>query len=188
MSAIAVIEAAPIVAPDGFQEWLLRLRDLFDQRRDVHWAISDCLVEGKKAKYLTQIGLDLLSEELGVAPRTLKDCLKAGESFPPAIRNVALSVEHHATLSNIPKDQALPLLQKADTDHLSVNDLREAVTLYRYSTGELFADDDVDTSLATLITRAWNRATPQARECFLARAVLANFGIIDEDEAIHDAE
>lgn len=179
MNAVAIIEAAPPAAQD---QWLDKGRDLFTQRRDVDWQIAGWMVEGKQAGHLCQAKFDFLSEQLGVAPKRLKDALKAAEAFPPALRDINLSVEHHAAIASLPREEALPLLRRASADHLPVNALREFVTQRRYETGQNYHDEDTDSTLATLIVRAWNRATPAARESFMELAEGARLGVIDEDE------
>lgn len=179
MNAVTIIEAAPIATQD---EWLDKGRNLFTQRRDVDWQIAGWMVEGKTAGHLCQAKFDFLSDQLGVAPKRLKDALKAAEAFPPALRDINLSVEHHAAIASLPRDEALPLLQRASSEHLPVNALREYVTQRRYETGQNFADEDTDSTLCTHIVRAWNRATPAARQSFLDLQEVSQLGIIDEDE------
>ncbi len=184
MNAIATI--IPAGSPATTQEeWIDRGRALADQRRDVDWRLGDWMAEGKEAGYLDQSGFDFLSENLGLAPKRLKDALKAATTFPPALRDRTLSVDHYAAVASLPQDEALPLLKRASTDHLPVNALREHVTQRRYETGANFADDDTDSTLATLIRRAWNRGTVQARQDAFEDFKIAaanGFGIIDEDE------
>jgi len=156
----------------------------------VDWALADWMAEGKSAGHLSQAKFDFLSENLGLAPKRLKDALKAAMTFPPALRDATLSVEHHAAVASLPKDEALPLLKRAAREHLSVNECREVVTQHRYSTGARFDDEDTDSTLATHIRRAWNRATEQARrEVYEDFKIAAAHGfcIIDEDEARDDA-
>ncbi|MFT4056165.1 MAG: hypothetical protein QM681_16800, partial [Novosphingobium sp.] len=177
------IEAAPLPAP--LDAWVAKGRDLVSQRLDVDWKIADWMAEGKDAGHLSQAKFDFLSENLGLAPKRLKDALKAATVFPPALRDSTLSVEHHAAVASLPKDEALPLLKRAAREHLSVNECREVVTQHRYSTGARFDDEDTDSTLATLMRRAWNRGTPESRaEAFEDfRIAAANgFAIIDEDE------
>jgi hypothetical protein len=188
MNAIATI--IPAGAPATTQEeWVERGRTLADQRREVDWALGDWMAEGKEAGYLTQSGFDFLSENLGLTPKRLKDALKAATTFPPALRDRTLSVDHYAAVASLPQDEALPLLKRASTDHLPVNALREHVTQRRYETGANFEEDDLDSTMATLMFREWNRSTPEARELAFERMRIAaskGFKMIDEDEAEDD--
>lgn len=182
MNAIAIIEAAPIATT--LEAWVDKGRALITQRLETDWQIADWMAEGKSTGHLAQAKFDFLQENLGLAPKRLKDALKAATTFPPALRDSTLSVEHHAAVASLPKDEALALLSRASKDHAPVNELREAVTQYRYRTGALFEDDDVDGTLCTQVIRAFNRCTPAAQELFVERLRAIEFrGIIDEDEA-----
>lgn len=179
MNAISIIEAAPAVSQT---DWIARGKALAEQRREVDWRLADWMSEGRDAGYITQAGFDFLSGELGLAPKRLKDALKAATVFPPSQRDTSLTIEHHAVVAALPKDEAMSLLSRAAKERAQVQDLKEAVTQWRYSHGHLFEDDDKDTTLCTLIVRAWNRATPEARQSFMELAANVGTGIIDEDE------
>lgn len=184
MNAVAVIEGD--LAMTGQDEWLSRGLAIADRKVALEWDMADWIVEGQEAGYI-QGGFDFLGQQLGIAPPRLKAACKAAKQFPPALRDSSVSVEHHAALASLPRDEALPLLQRAAREHLTVNDCREVVTQRRYETGQNFEDDDKDSTLCTLIVRAWNRGTPEARRSFMDLAKAAKGGIIDEDEA-NDAE
>ena len=186
MNAITIIEAAPV--PATLEDWITQGRSLVAQRLDTDWRIADWMAEGKTAGHLTQAKFDFLQDNLGLAPKRLKDALKAATTFPPALRDSTLSVEHHAAVASLPKDEALPLLKRAAREHLSVNDCREVVTQHRYQTGQRFDDEDVDSTFVTLMTRQWNRSTPAAQELFVELLRANKFrGIINEDIAHDDA-
>lgn len=188
MNAITIIQA--VTAPATREQWLDGLKGLLEERRDVDWRIGDALIAGKTAGHLKQTGFDFLSEELGLNRKRVNDAIKAAEVFPPALRVPALSLEHHAAVASLPRDEALPLLKRASIEHLSVNECREVVTQHRYNTGQRFDDEDTDSTLCTHIVRAWNRGTPDARELaftLLKSAAAQGFTIVDEDEAT-DAE
>jgi hypothetical protein len=187
MSAVAVIEAPGHLAPQD--EWLNRGRQIAHRKVALEWDMADWIVEGQAAGYIQQ-GFDFLGQQLGIAPPRLKAACKAAKEFPPALRDSSVSVEHHAAVASLPKDEALPLLRRAAREHLTVNDCREVVTQHRYQTGQNFEDDDQDSTLATLQIRAWNRATPAARRMAFEHFQIAaanGFSIIDEDE-VADAE
>lgn len=185
MNAITVIEAGAIAAPQD--EWLDRGRNIAHRKVALEWDMADWLAEGVSAGYAKQLGFDFagLGAQLGIAPPRLKAACKAAQAFPPALRASDLSVEHHAAVASLPAGEALPLLRRASTEHLTVNDCREVVTQHRYATGARFDDEDTDSTLATQVIRAWNRATPEAREMAFAHFKIAaknGFEIIDEDE------
>ena len=184
MNAVTVIEAANLSSP--LDTWIANGRALAERRRDVDWEIADWMSEGREAGFITQAGFDFLADNLGIGPAKLKIISKAA-AIPAHLRDTSLTVEHHAVVAKLPKDDQLNLLNQASREHWKVQDLREAVTQRRYEAGELFDDEDIESTLCTLIVRAWNRATPAARQSFMDLAKVAKLGIIDEDEA-NDAE
>lgn len=190
MTAIAIIETALAPAPD---EWLSRGRDIAHRKVALEWDMADWIAEGVKAGYDKQLGFDFaaLGQQLGIAPPRLKAAYKAAQQFPPALRAADLSVEIHAVAASLPPDEALPLLKRASAEHLTANDCRAVVQQRRYETGERFDDEDTDTTLATLVLRAWNRATVEARGLAFERLSIAagsGFGIIDEDEVTDEQD
>lgn len=145
------------------------------------------MAEGKAAGHLSCLKYNFLSECVGLAPKRLKDALKAAATFPPDRREPTVSVDHHAAIVSPPADQALPLLQRATAERLSVTAMRQAVTQHPFATGERFDDEDTDCTLATMTIRAWNRASPEAREmAFELFKIAAGRGlsVVDEDEAV----
>lgn len=187
MNAITIMPAQGIAPQD---EWFARGRDLAHRKVALEWDMAEWIAEGVRDGHAKQLGFDFaaLGRELGIAPPRLKAACKAAQTFPPALRASDLSVEHHAAVATLPQNEALPLLRRASSEHLQVQDLREAVTRRRYETGQNFADEDIDSTLCTLIVRAWNRATPEAREMFMDLARAVNLGTIDEDEVTHVEE
>ena len=185
MNAITVIEAASLAPQD---EWLSRGRDIAHRKVALEWDMAEWIAEGVRDGHAKQLGFDFaaLGKELGIAPPRLKAACKAAQTFPPALRAADLSVEHHAAIASLPPEEALPLLRRASTEHLTVNDCREVVTQRRYETGARFDDEDIDSTFCTLLVRQWNRSTPAAKALF-AELLRANqfTGIIDEDRA-HD--
>lgn len=177
-------EASQPCAPDT--EWIAVGRTLADQRREMDWLLADWLRDGREAGHVANIKFNALGEAVGIMPQRLKEACKAATVFPPALRNPLLSVEHHAAIASLPQDEAQPLLQRAVAERLPVKALREHVTQRRYETGANFKDEDVDSTLATLQIRAWNRATPEARAMAFEQFKIAaanGLGIVDEDEA-----
>ncbi len=179
---LAIVQTSPL------DEWIDKGRAIVSRRVEADWLLCDWMAEGKDAGHLTQTKFEFLQEKLGVAPKRLKDALKAAKAFPPSQRDASLSVEHHAVVASLPKDEALPLLKRASVEHLPVQAMREAVAQHRLHTGERFEDDDANTTLCTLIVRAWNRGTPAARGMFMDLAKHAKLSVIDEDKACLDAD
>jgi hypothetical protein len=186
MNAITIIEAAPSATPQ--EDWLTRGRDIAHRKVALDWDMAEWIAEGVAEGHAKQLGFNFadLGHELGIKTPHLKAACKVAQAFPPSLRHPDLSVEHHAAIANLPKDEALPLLVRASKEKLEARDLREIVTQRRYETGANFADEDTDSTLCTLIIRAWNRATPDARELAFELIELAaahEYTIIDEDEA-----
>lgn len=172
----------------SISDWIAKGRSLADQRCDLDWLVSDWMAEGKASGHLGRIKFPFLSESVGLPPKRLKDALKAAITFPPSLRQSAVSADHHAAVASLPQDLALPLLKRALDERLPVNAMREAVTQHRFATGQNFADEDADSTLATQVIRAWNRATPEAREMAFEHFKIAaanGLGIVDEDEPAH---
>ena len=170
MNAVTVIEAASVSAT-AFDAWLNRLRELFDQRRAVHWKIADCLHEGKEAGHLTQGGLDLLSEELGVAPKPLKDAIKAAAAFPPSIRDSTLSIEHHAAAADLPDAQTkMEFLTRAKREHWSPEQVRHEVMNAKPRDGRQVEESPLESFL-----RHWNRL-PRTVRFEAAEMIAASHG------------
>lgn len=167
--------------------WLAQGREIAAQRLNYDWLMADWMAAGKAAGHLSRLKYNFLSECVGLPPRRLKDALKAAVTFPANKRQPTISVDHHAAIVSLPEDEALPLLQRAAADRLSVTAMRQAVTQHRFATGERFDDEDTDSTLATLTIRAWNRATPEAREMAFELFKIAadrGLGVVDEDEAV----
>lgn len=172
-------QTAPDAAPNADGCSLARLRIESD------WRLADWLAEQKRAGAMTTGRLAQLSQRFGIARTRLRDATNAATRFPPTLRLSSLSFEHHAAIVSLADDVALPLLRRAEAEGLPVSAMREAVTQQRYATGERWDDEDVDSTLCTLTLRAWNRATPQAREMafeLMEIAAANGFAIVDEDE------
>lgn len=174
MNAVTVIEAGQVTAA-GFEEWLNRLRLLFDERGRVHWNIADHLKEGQEGGYLTQIGFDYLSGELGVAPKPLKDALKAAQTFPPALRDPTLSVEHHAAAAAAPDRQMrLEFLSRAKREHWTPEQTRhEAVKVKPHEARQ------IEESPLESFLRHWNRLPDAVRVDALEIITASNAEIVD---------
>ncbi len=176
------------LAPAPSADWEAQGRSLAQARIETDWRLADRLAAAKLDGQLRPGRLDELSKALGIAKPRLRDAANAATRFPPDLRVASLSFEHHAALASLPDSEALPLLNRALEEGLSVSAMREHVTQRRYALGENFKDDDVDTTLCTLILRAWNRATPTAREMALDHFKIAEangLGIVDEDETAY---
>ena len=132
---------------------------LFDQRRENHWSCADCLREGKEAGYLTEAGFDFLSNDLGVAPKPLKEAVKAAEAFPPPLRDTKLSLEHHAATADLPDAQMrLEFLGHAKREHWSPEQTRYEAQKARHQESRGANESPLESFL-----RHWNRLPDAVR-------------------------
>lgn len=168
MNALTVIETTqPIDA------WLDRGRNLAAQRRDVDWQLADWLREGQDQSFIDQTGFDFLSDNLGIAPKRLKDITKAASVFPAHLRDSALSIEHHAAVAALEVQDALPLLNTAKAQHWTPERTRvEAITIRNPEPGTR-SDRDGDGLLESII-RHWNRLPRAIRVDFAELVASAN--------------
>ena len=177
-----VAEAAIMVADGGltpaFQQWIDTGKQLASARRDVDWKIADWLHSGKDAGYLNQAGFDFLSDNLGIAPKRLKDIQKAASVFPPHMRDTSLSIEYHTSVSDLPAQEALSLLKDAKAKHWTPEQTKYEAqarcnheTPYRQHGGS-------DTILEGFI-RHWNRLPRSVREDAAEMIAGAGFGEIE---------
>jgi hypothetical protein len=163
MNALTIIETA-----SPFEDWLDRLRAAVADHQSSGWAVADCLAEGREQGHLTQVGFDFLSENLGVAPKRLKDYAKAAESFPPHMRDKALSIEHHVSVAGLDKQEALPLLQAAKVQHWTPERTR-AEAMQRTDEERMPRTGRDEDSLLESLIHHWNRTPRSVRLAFAER-------------------
>lgn len=174
MAGLAIIE-------DERTHWLDTGRSLASQRRDVDWRLGDWLSEGRERGYVDQTGFDFLAENLGITPKRLKTITKAVDAFPTHLRNAALSIEHHAHVADLPRDEQLDLLCQAKEQHWNDDDLRKQVISHRARSGRIdtLSQEEWDDHSMVTLQHAWNRASKRVREDFLELAQGADGGVID---------
>lgn len=185
MMEVAIAETVQVNIPATatLDQWIETGRQLSTMKRRLGFMIGDWVNHGRE-HFPAQIEMAL--ETAGIDQKFAQKAANVSRLFPSHCRADGLSFDHHRALVKLPAPERIELLQKAHQQHWEVGELRSAVTQWRYDHGELFDDEDVDSHLCTLIVQAWNRASKQAREDFMARATLAKFGIIDEDEVTHE--
>ncbi|MBB5709322.1 hypothetical protein [Sphingomonas xinjiangensis] len=179
MSALAIVETAPVPA---FDSWIEQGRTLAAQRRELDWQIGDWLAEGQE-KFGDQLELGLLSERLGIDPKRLKQAEKVATAFPEHMRAEGVPFEVHAYIAALPADRRLPVLKQASDEHWGEREVKRVVTQHRQLTAA-FIDDDPE-RLATEMFRCWNRMPVDVREYaweLLERAKRAGFAAINEDD------
>lgn len=145
---------------EPFDAWVATGRSLADQRRNVDWEIADWMLSGKEQGFLSQAGFDFLSENLGMAPKRLKDIAKAAEAFPLHIRDTSLTIDHHASVASLPKQEALELLHAARDKHWTPERVRHEAQAHTSEPRHL--DRNSDAILESFI-RHWNRLPRSVR-------------------------
>lgn len=153
----------PIDAPTR-DAWLDTGRALAAERRDVDWRLADWLHDGKAAGYVDQTGFDFLAENLGIAPKRLRDITRAAEAFPPALRDAALSIEHHASVAHLPEPQLkLDVLARAKAGHWTpertLHEARAARDSHEADRSAVRTDD----ALLESFIHHWNRLPKHLR-------------------------
>lgn len=161
-----------------FDQWVDTGRSLASMRKRLGFLIGDWVNHGR-THFAEQIEMAL--EVAGLDGKFATRAANVARSFPPAIRNEALSFDHHRAVLTLPREEQLELLREAGKQRWKPQELRDAVAQRRYERGQDFPDDDVDAHTEVQIIRAWNRATPAARESFAERVAVAGTGVIDED-------
>lgn len=182
MNAITVgsAQAMSIPATATIDQWIDAGRQLATMKKRLGFMIGDWVNHGRQ-HFPDQIEMAL--ERAEIDPKFAQKAANVARMFPAHCRAESLSFDHHRALVKLPAPERIEILHKADNGHWGVGDVREAVTQWRYENGQLFDDEDVETHLCTLIVKAWNRATPDARKLFMALAETVGTGVIDEDEA-----
>lgn len=154
-------------------------RHLATMRKRLGFLIGDWVNHGRE-RFPEQIEMAL--ETAGIDERFAARAANVAKSFPPSIRSDALSFDHHRVVLSLPRPEQLELLTEASKRHWKPQELKDAVAQRRYESGQDFPDDDVDAHFEVQIIRAWNRATPAARESFVGRVEAAGLGVIDESK------
>lgn len=175
MSSAISLAIPPAATMD---EWLAAGRQIAQMGKHLGFMVGDWVNAGRE-RFPEQI--DLALEQVGIDQRFARRAAKVAAEFPPAQRDASLSFDHHLPLVALPQPERLDLLKRAHEQHWKPAQVRDAVTQHRYETGEMFQDEDIDSAMLTIIVRAWNRATPTAREQFMELAECAGTGSIDED-------
>lgn len=167
-----------------FEQWLAEGRRLAGVRLTIDFEIGDWLAKGRELFQPEQIELALgeIAADAEHA-RALRRVEKVARAFPPSQRHKGLSFEHHAQLADLPKQEALPLLQKAAKTKMGAKQIRVEAMLKKVDLGLVLPrEDDPEDDAMLALCRAWNRAPKTVREDFFAmaeEAADADYGIIE---------
>lgn len=184
MTAVVAANAAPeqslaLALPEttDFPTWLAKGRELATHKRHIDWLIGDWITFGR-AHFPEQ--LDLALADLSDDPRNLKRIEKTAATFPPHLRDAALTFEHHAHVADMPVQEALPLLKQAHEEDLTARQLRIRAMLRKVETGQVLPrEDDAADDMLLALCRAWNRATRDVRSEFAEMIAESDLGIVE---------
>lgn len=182
----AVVAITPAQMPVGFEAWMAQGRQLLERRDAIEWDLADWIAGGED-QFGKQLGLDLLADQLGIAPKRLRTAAKVAKAFPAAHRAPGLPFDVYQEIARVEPDQRLPMLSEAARDHWTQAVAYDRVEQLRTCT-RLTNDDKAD-ALGAEIIRAWNRAgSPEVREWiwpYLLKAAQTGFGTINMEVEIN---
>jgi hypothetical protein len=159
-------------------DWFETYQSLAAARDDANWAIADLIADTRRNGSATTA--TEMSKGLDVARVKLSNVVRIATAFPPGKRNARLSFEVHAQLSCLPDDTRFETLELAAAEGWGERQAKAAAVAWKQERAG-FVDEDQEVTLAVHVMRAWNRATPEAREYFNELRKVAGLGIIDED-------
>jgi hypothetical protein len=185
MTELAEQATAPATgAPSEFDLWLAEGRRLAGVRLTIDFEIGDWLAKGRERFFPEQIEMALgeIAADAEQA-RQLRKVERVARAFPPSQRHKGLSFEHHAQLADLPKQEALPLLQRAGKEKLGAKQVRIEAMMRKVDLGLVLPrEDDPEDDAMLALCRAWNRAPKTVREDFFAMAEEAadsDYGVIN---------
>ena len=165
---------------DRRADWLGNFRQLTEARDAANWALVDWISTGREA------GTRVTSAEIAKAldlPRTrISNHVRLADAFPPTHRDLRLSFDVHSHLACLPDDTRFDTLALAAAEGWGERKARAAAVAFRQERAG-FEDEDKDDAQAIHIMRAWNRASPAAREYFTGLQEVSGLGIVDEETA-----
>lgn len=176
MNAITVIERADVPA---FGEWVEQGRSLIQRRREADWALADWWNDGRK-HHKDEPQFKLFADAVGEDAKGFTAMAKVAEAFPPHLRAGNVSFEVHREIAALPSTHRLPMIARASVEKWSKRTAHAQVVECKYQQGMLLPEDDPEYRSAVEIIRAWNRATPEARQYFMELATPAKLGVIVE--------
>lgn len=161
-----------------YADWLDTFRDHSKVRDAENWAMADLIAEARRKGIAASTSQ--LADVLDVARVKFSNSVRIATAFPPGTRDERLSFEVHAQLSCLPDETRFETLATAAAESWGERRAKAAAVAYRQERAG-FVEDDPEVTLAVHVMRAWNRATPEAREYFNGLREIAGLGIIDED-------
>lgn len=177
----ATIEPPVPSVSTSFEEWRIRGRSLARTRLTIDWMLGDWLTTGREHFAPEQIEMVLgeIATDAEQAKR-LRQIERVAKAFPPAIRNTALTFEHHAKVADLPVQEALPLLKRAGEEKLTAKAIGTAAMLRKVDLGLVLpAEDDPEYDAMRALCHAWNRAPVNVREDFAEMVAESHMGVLE---------
>jgi len=160
--------------------WLATFCQLSAARDAANWALVDWIGAARRE------GVRVTAAEIAKAldlPRTrVCNHVRLVDAFPHGRRAPELSFDVHIQLACLPDKTRFETLSLAAAEGWGERKARAAAVAYRQERAG-FEDEDKDDQQAVHIMRAWNRASPAAREYFAGLRDVAGLGIVDEETA-----
>lgn len=165
---------------DRRAEWLATFQQLSQARDAANWALVDWI--GAARQDGTRITASEIAKALDLSRVRVCNHVRLADAFPPDRRDLRLSFDVHAHLACLPDETRFDTLAIAAAEGWSERKARSVAVAYRQERAG-FEDEDKDDQQAVHIMRAWNRASPAAREYFAGLRDVAGLGIVDEETA-----
>ncbi len=170
------------IAPEGFDQWLESGRELYEKRKEIEWSCADWLSTGIE-KYPEQMALVLpMLASDQIEQKKLISLARIAASIPASQRCTALTFDHHAHVADLPLEERLSLLNRAEQENWSARATRIFAIERKAALGvsnTTFEDDDFEYIELMAMVRGWNRARQDARESFLEMANDAKLRVIE---------
>ena len=165
---------------DHRADWLATFQRLSQTRDTANWALVDWI--DAAAQDGTRITTAEIAKALDLPRTRVCNHVRLVSAFPPDRRDLRLSFDVHAHLACLPDETRFDTLATAAAEGWGERKARSAAVAYRQERAG-FEDEDKDDQQAVHIMRAWNRASPAAREYFAGLRDVAGLGIVDEETA-----
>jgi hypothetical protein len=161
-----------------YAEWIENFRDYLAERDVASWAMADLVASARREGFGSTC--TEMAEALNINRLRFSNIGRVAMAFPPDKRNYVVPFDVHSFLAGLPDETRFDTLATAAAERWGERKAKEVAVAYRQEKAG-FVDNDPETTLAVHVMRAWNRATPEAREYFNGLREIAGLGLIDED-------
>jgi len=174
---VACTQPSPDLAAK-YAGWIETFRDHLAERDVASWAMADLVASARAEGFGSTI--TEMANALNINRLKFSNIGRVATAFPPDKRNYVVPFDVHAFLAGLPDETRFATLEMAAAEGWGERRAKEVAVAYRQEKA-VFVDDDPETTLAVHVIRAYNRATPEARQYFNELRKVAGLGIIDED-------